>query len=89
MIEISYSPQFAKMYKRLPMQVKKAAERRELIFRENPHDPRLKTHKLSGRLKNYWAFSIDYHYRIIFSFISENEIHFHAIGTHQIYESFR
>lgn len=85
MIEIFYSPQFAKMYKRLPRHIKEAAEDKEKLFRLNPYDSRPHTHKLSGRLKNYWAFSIDYHYRIIFSFVDDNIVRFHAVGTHSIY----
>ena len=86
MIVIYYSPAFHKMYKRLPESVKNMAEKKEKIFRKNPRDPRLKTHKLSGNLKDYWAFSIHYNYRIIFSFIEKNDVRFHAIGTHEIYK---
>ena len=40
-------------------------------FTENPFNPSLKTHNLSGKLKGYWAFSITYEYRLVFKFISE------------------
>lgn len=69
------------------MHIKGKAEKQEKIFRQNFHDPRLKTHRLSGKLKEYWAFSITHNYRIIFSFASHNEVYFHAIGTHEIYKS--
>jgi len=59
------------MYKKLSPGVKIFAEEQENIFRTNPHDFRLKTHKLAGKLKNYWAFSIGRGYRIIFSFIEK------------------
>ena len=42
-------------------------------FTENPFQPSLKTHSLSGKLKEYWAFSISYEYRLVFKFISENQ----------------
>ena len=67
-MKIYYSSKFAKEYKRLPLKIKLAAEKREKIFRKNPHDPRLKTHKLTGKLKDYYSFSIDYQHRIIFEF---------------------
>lgn len=38
------------------------------IFKKNPFDPKLKTHKLKGRLKDYWVFSINYSDRILFGF---------------------
>jgi mRNA-degrading endonuclease YafQ of YafQ-DinJ toxin-antitoxin module len=53
MVEIYYSPHFIKMYKKLPKQVKLAAEEKEKIFRQDPFGPRLKTHKLTGKLKDY------------------------------------
>ncbi|HMS64506.1 MAG TPA: type II toxin-antitoxin system mRNA interferase toxin, RelE/StbE family [Ignavibacteria bacterium] len=51
-------------------------------FNENPFDKSLRTHKLSGELKECWAFSINYEYRIIFEFIDDNTISLIDIGTH-------
>ena len=85
-MKIYYSPTFAKEYKKLPKKVKLAAEKKELLFRKDPHNPLLKTHKLTGRLKDFWAFSIDYQYRIIFEFRSKGTIWFHSVGTHEIYK---
>lgn len=84
-MKIYYSSKFAKEYKRLPKKVKIAAEKREKIFRVNPFDPGLKTHRLSGKLKEYYSFSIDYHYRIIFEFSGKDIIWFYSVGTHAIY----
>lgn len=84
-MKIYYSSKFAKEYKKLPKKTKFAAEKKEDIFRKNPHDSRLKTHKLTGQFKEYSAFSIDYHYRIIFEFREENVVWFHSVGTHGIY----
>ncbi len=85
---IEYSHQFLKMYKRLPAQVQQAAEAKENIFRENPFHPSLRTHKLTGKLRDYWAFSIGYNYRIIYSFVTTRQVHWHAVGTHSIYQDF-
>ncbi len=87
-MQIIYSPQFIKDYNRLEIQTKRKAEKKEIIFKKNPFDARLKTHKLSGRLRDTWSFSIDYNYRIIFEFQSEKTIIFHAIGGHSIYKKF-
>lgn len=85
-MKIYYSSKFAKEYKRLPGQVKQAAEKKEKVFRKDPFNTQLKTHKLSGKLKEYWAFSIDYKYRIIFEFKDKNTVWFHSAGTHHIYK---
>ena len=85
-MQIIYSPQFQREYRRLPSAAKDKTEKREKIFRINPFDKRLKTHKLRGRLSELWSFSIDYRYRIIFEFMSEKKVIFHAIGDHSLYK---
>jgi addiction module RelE/StbE family toxin len=85
-MQIFYSPQFARDYKSLEETIKNRAEKREVIFRKNPFDSRLKTHKLSGKLSEFWSFSIDQRLRIIFEFKDEKKIIFHAIGDHSIYK---
>lgn len=84
-MKIFYSSKFAKEYKHLSKRLKLAAEEKEKIFRKDPYSPQLKTHKLTGKLKEYWAFSIDYQYRIIFEFRDKNVVWFHSVGTHEIY----
>ena len=83
-MKIYYSGKFAKEYKRLPHKIKILAEKKEIIFRKDPFNVQLKTHKLSGRLKEYYSFSIDYQYRIIFEFVGK-DVWFHSVGTHEIY----
>jgi addiction module RelE/StbE family toxin len=52
------------------------------LLKENPYHPFLKTHKLSGKLQDYMAFSIDYNFRVIFKFMNDNAILLIDIGTH-------
>ncbi|MFH0873311.1 MAG: type II toxin-antitoxin system mRNA interferase toxin, RelE/StbE family [Candidatus Komeilibacteria bacterium] len=86
-IEIIYSQKFAREYRKLPREVKAIAIKQELIFRQDPFDPRLKTHKLKGKLKDFLSFSISFRYRIIFEFdLNRNTVYFHAVGDHDIYE---
>jgi len=79
---------FKKAYKRLPKQIKKKAKEREGIFRENPFDSQLETHRLRGKYKDYWAFSVDKFYRIMFQFLdaAKTKAAFINIGTHEIYK---
>jgi len=85
-MKILYLPKFARQFKKLPKDIKDAAIEKEKIFRKNPFDPKLKTHKLKGRLSDFWSFSILYSYRIIFDFSDENTIRFYSVGDHDIYE---
>lgn len=84
-MKIYYTGKFTSSYKKLPKSVKLVAEKKEKIFRKNPLDRVLKTHKLKGVLKGFWAFSIDRRYRIIFEFVSHSDVVFHNAGTHDIY----
>ena len=84
-MQIFYSRKFAKEYKRLPLKVKLLAEKKEEIFRKNPFESQLKTHKLGGRLRDYNSFPIDFQYRIVFEFENKDTVWFHSVGDHSIY----
>ncbi len=51
-------------------------------FTINPFDPSLKNHKLSGKLKNLWSFSVDYDERVLFYFTEDEKAVFVDIGSH-------
>lgn len=85
-MEIIYSSKFAKEYKKIPSCVKDVAEENFLLFKKDPTSPKLKTHKLKGRLKGLYSFSVGYKYRIIFEFSEDkNIVYFHSVGNHDIY----
>jgi addiction module RelE/StbE family toxin len=84
-MKIYYHPQFKKSYQKLPNRIKTAAEAREAVFRKDYSAPQLQTHKLHGRLKNQWSFSVSGKYRIIFEFFGQDVI-FLDIGSHDLYE---
>ena len=85
MTEIVFSSAFKRALKKR-VEGRKALEekfwRRVEIFTGNPYDPRLRTHKLSGELKEYWSFTIEYDVNVIFQFVQKNRVVFEDIGTH-------
>lgn len=85
-MQIEYSPRFLKCYKKLPKEIKLLAEAKQEVFISDPYHPSLKTHKLSGDLESFLAFSVNFKYRIIFSYISEDVVRFHTVGGHEIYK---
>lgn len=85
-MDVYYTKQFAREYKKIPEPIQVIAEKREKIFRENPFDPRLKTHRLRGPLKDSYAFSVDQKYRVIFQFGDNHQTFFISIGDHNIYD---
>lgn len=71
MIEIGFDDSFKRAFKKrfkgnheLERKFRTKLEK----FKENPFDPSLKTHKLSGKLKELWSLSIEYDQRVIFLF---------------------
>lgn len=85
-MKILYLPRFRKEYRKVSAEIQDLAEEKEKIFRKNPFDSALKTHKLHGELASFWAFSVNYKYRIIFDFADEKTARFYSIGNHDIYE---
>lgn len=83
---IHLTERFEREYRRLLKTVKEAAQRKEVIFRENPFDPRLLTHKLHGKDKEAWSFSVSHSHRIKFVFLTPHSVLFLEIGTHEIYQ---
>lgn len=84
-MRIYYSEKFAKAYKKLPKRIKLLAEEKEKIFRANPFAPPLKSHKLKGKLSNFYSFSVSYNWRIVFHFEEDDVVGFDLIGTHEVY----
>ncbi|MEK7109883.1 MAG: type II toxin-antitoxin system mRNA interferase toxin, RelE/StbE family [Patescibacteria group bacterium] len=87
MIDIYFSPRFKKSIKKIPYEVIEILTQKQSLFIINPFNPALKTHKLTGKLSQYYSFSITNSYRIIFEFLSKNKVIFINIGTHEIYKS--
>ena len=59
--------------------------KKDAIFRVDPFDARLRTHRLKGKLKEYWSYSVNYHYRILFRFFNDSEVIYFDVGTHEVY----
>lgn len=84
--KIKYSRRFLKSLECLPDKIINQAQGKEEIFKENPFHSSLRTHKLSGKDRESWAFWVDYSYRIKFVFLSDEEVLFLDIGMHEIYQ---
>ncbi len=84
-MNVAFDPAFIRAFKRrigsVPNRKKKFYERLEM-FRIDPFNPRLKTHKLMGNLEGLLSFSVDYDVRVIFFLQDEEHAVFVDIGTH-------
>lgn len=86
MIEVAFSSSFKRAFKKRvadsPDRAKHFWERLE-VFKNDPFDPTLRTHRLSGKLKHLWSFSIEYDLRVLFQFVEDQRTVFIDIGTHK------
>ena len=70
-MEVSFSSSFRRAFRK---QIKGTTDlearfwTKVELFTNDPFEARLKTHKLSGRLKNLWSFSLAYGERVLFYF---------------------
>ena len=83
---ILYSSRFERALKALNPDLKDIVDERTGMFRANCFDPRLKTHKLHGKLSEYWSFSLTYSHRVLFQFIDHETAVFIDVGGHAIYQ---
>ena len=79
---------YRRSFTRLDPQLQRLAKQRISLFRQEPFDLRLDTHRLHGKLTNQWSFSVDARYRILFEFLDKkkSEVVFLDIGNHSLYQ---
>jgi mRNA-degrading endonuclease YafQ of YafQ-DinJ toxin-antitoxin module len=84
-VEVSFSSAFKRTFKK---RIKGTADLESRFWQKleqftiNPFDPSLKTHKLSGKLKEFWSFSIGDDERVLFYFTEDEQAVFVDIGSH-------
>ncbi|QQR83706.1 type II toxin-antitoxin system mRNA interferase toxin, RelE/StbE family [Candidatus Peregrinibacteria bacterium] len=84
--EIEYTRHFIKQFKKIDPSTKALVKKRIQLFQKNCFDPRLRTHKLKGRFKDCYSFSVNYSDRIVFKFTDEDRVAFIDVGNHSIYQ---
>ncbi len=85
MIEIAVSTSFQRAYRKRVignsgLEQKFARALTELA--NNPFEPRLRTHKLTGELLELWSFTVAYDCRVVFRFAGDRRVVLLDIGTH-------
>jgi mRNA-degrading endonuclease YafQ of YafQ-DinJ toxin-antitoxin module len=85
-MKISYTPHFARLYGKLSGNLQDETDIALELFKNDPANVRLRVHKLNGRLADYWSFSVNYNYRVVFRYGGKNEALLTAIGNHDVYK---
>ena len=87
-MEIFYSPKFVRMLKALIPSLQNDAIEKIQLFQDVKNHHALKVHKLRGRLKDQYSFSVNYQIRITFIYIPSKpkEAYLLTVGDHDIYD---
>ena len=85
-MEIVYSPKFAKKLNLFDLDLQEEVIEKIELFKDIKNHERLKVHKIHGRLKGKYGFSINYKIRIVFKYLSKQEALFLVIGGHDLYK---
>jgi len=86
MIRIGYTTNFIKAFKKLETDLKNEALEKIDLFKYRENHKQIKAHKLKGRLKGRYSFSVNYKFRIVFYYKSPNNAILLSIGDHNIYK---
>ena len=85
-ITILYRPEFIRYYRGLQVDLKKEIREAIELFNEPQNHKQLKVHKLHGKMKDRYSFSVNYRYRIVFRFEGKNIAALLTVGDHDIYQ---
>lgn len=85
MLRLVYAPRFVRHFKRLPKELQEEALEKIVLFRYSKNHTVLKVHKLHGKFSECFSFSVNYKIRIVFEYVSKDEIALLTIGDHAVY----
>lgn len=84
-MKIAYTPSFERQFHKCDILLQVEAKEKIELLKDFSNHRTLKVHKLSGRLKGRYSFSVNYKFRILFSYLSKDEVVLLGIGDHDIY----
>ncbi len=87
MLKIAYTPAFIRQVKALSDVLFDEVEEKIELLKDEKNHKALKVHKLKGRLKGRYSFSVNYQIRIVFKYNprDKQEAILLAIGDHDVY----
>ena len=85
-MHIAYTRAFFKRLNKYERDFQETVSEKIEEFRHPENHGRLKVHKLHGKFSNCFSFSVNYRTRIVFEYLSKDEIVLLAIGDHEIYD---
>ena len=86
MIALEYAPSFLRQLKKLPLDLQRETIEKVHLFKDKKNHRQLEVHKLKGKLKEEWSFSVNYSHRVVFKWLPNNSAGLLAVDDHDIYK---
>ena len=85
-MRILYKPSFVRQFQKLERDLQDEVLEKIEEFTDSRNHRKLKVHRLTGLLAGFYSFSVNYRYRIVFSFSKrKTEATLLAVGDHEVY----
>ena len=79
---IRYSKKFKKQYGKLSPKLQQKTKDTISLWAKDPHNEKLRMHRLSGRMKQFYSIDITVDVRALYEIIDEEVYIYQMIGTH-------
>jgi len=84
-LTVGYAPTFLREYKKLDPGLKEEVKRKIEEFKDRGNHQKLGVHKLRGRFKDCYSFSVDYKNHVAFEYREKNDVALIGVGNHDLY----
>lgn len=81
-MQVKFSSNFTKKYRKLPNKIKLAFDSRLEMFRKNPFELVLNNHGLVGKYRGCRSINVTGDWRAVYELIAQDIASFVALGTH-------
>lgn len=85
-MKVLYKPAFVRRVNKLSKGLQEEVLEKIDLLKNNTSNSSLKIHPLHGKFKGLYSFSVNYYYRIVFKYISKDEVVLLDFGDHDIYK---
>lgn len=85
MLAVSFKASFIRKMTKIDEDLRVEAIEKINLLKNTQNHQLLKVHKLRGQLAGLSSFSVNYRTRIVFEYISKNEVALLSIGDHNVY----
>jgi len=86
MLKIIHAPVFIKQFNKLDKDLQIEVSEKVESFRNEDNHRILNVHKLHGKFKEKYSFYVNYKIRVVFMWVSKNEVALLVVGDHDLYK---